>query len=105
MPELPEVQTLVDDLIAAGIPGRGIVRVRLFWTATVATPSGNTFQSRMRGRRINSINRRGKYILLGLDRGDTLIVHLRMTGRFVLADEAAEPDRHVHVVIGLDDGQ
>ncbi len=79
MPELPEVETYVRELEPI-LHGRTVSGVRVRWARTIATPDAATFAERMIGQRFASFNRRGKYMLLGMESGDTLIVHLRMTG-------------------------
>jgi formamidopyrimidine-DNA glycosylase len=105
MPELPEVQTIVNDLIAAGLIGRTITRAKVYWPATIATPSVDRFCRRIRGRTILHIRRRAKLILLELDSGEMLAVHLRMTGRFQWGDAAQPRNKHIHVVLTIDDGR
>jgi formamidopyrimidine-DNA glycosylase len=104
MPELPEVQTIVNDLNAAGLIGRTIIQAEVFWPATIATPSPAIFRGQIRNRIILGIARRGKFILFNLQGGLTLAVHLRMTGRFRIVDAIMPPDRHVHVILMMDDG-
>ena len=63
------------------------------------------FAANVRGRRIESVGRRGKYLLFDLDSGDTLAMHLRMTGQLLWSP--GPPDRalrHVRARFGLDDG-
>jgi len=105
MPELPEVQTLVNDLIAAGLVGRRIIRAGVHWPRTIATSSADRFCSQIRNRAIESIERRAKFILMALSNGLMLIVHLRMTGRFQWGDEGQSPEKHVHVTLSMDDGR
>lgn len=104
MPELPEVQTIVNDLNAAGLIGRTIVQAEVFWPATIATSSSTVFCSQIRDRMIQGIARRGKFVLFKLQAGLTLAVHLRMTGRFQIVDAINRPCRHVHVILRMDDG-
>ena len=66
MPELPEVQTVVDDLIAAGVPGAVITGAKVFWKKTVATHTPADFCKQIRNREIAAIFRRGKYIIFQL---------------------------------------
>lgn len=105
MPELPEVETVVRDLCRAGLAGRAIRAVRLSWPRTVAPLAPAAFARRLRGRTIRSIRRRAKYLVLTLSGGDTLLVHLRMTGRFDFAAAGAPPDRHTRVALQLEDGR
>ncbi len=103
MPELPEVQTMVDDLNRADLIGHHIDRLQVRWPATVSGLTVQQFCKTIKGQRICSIGRRAKYLVIGMSRGDTLIVHLRMTGRFQLAQARQKPSKHIHVIMALDD--
>ena len=104
LPELPEVQTIVDSLITAGIEGRRIQLARVYWPRTIATSKPKSFCQRLKNKRIRSILRRGKFILLHLSDGLHLIIHLRMTGRFDLGpSKLQQQEPHVQVVLVLDD--
>lgn len=105
MPELPEVETVVRDLRAAGVVGRRIARVFVGWPGSVSGFSVSAFRNRLTGRTVQRIDRRGKYIVAELSGGWTLLVHLRMTGQFRLAAAGALRDRHEHVALTLDDGR
>ncbi|MBN1200740.1 MAG: bifunctional DNA-formamidopyrimidine glycosylase/DNA-(apurinic or apyrimidinic site) lyase [Anaerolineae bacterium] len=102
MPELPEVETVVRDL-RAPLVGRTISGVTYDWPRSLVTPDGPIFTGRIAGQPVEAIDRRGKYILIRL-RPDTLIVHLKMTGRlYVVPDEAERyADRWVHFTFQLD---
>jgi formamidopyrimidine-DNA glycosylase len=104
MPELPEVEIFVREL-APELAGRTIVAARVFWPRTVAAPTVEEFPARLAGLRFDLFDRRGKYMLLGLSDGSTLIVHLRMTGKLRMLPGDAPPDKHTHVVLDLDDGR
>ncbi|MBC7226466.1 MAG: bifunctional DNA-formamidopyrimidine glycosylase/DNA-(apurinic or apyrimidinic site) lyase [Thermoflexales bacterium] len=104
MPELPEVETLARELRDILI-GRSIVRVGVCWPRTIAAPDPETFARRLAGRRIQEIRRRGKWLLLGLDGGEWLLVHLRMSGRLAVEGADAPEDIHTRVVFHLDDGR
>lgn len=103
MPELPEVETYVRDLTPM-LRGRQITAAQVFWSRTIAYPSVDEFVEQVVGQRFASFGRRGKYMLFGLESGWTLIVHLRMTGHFVVEPADAVIDKHTHVVLDLDDG-
>lgn len=103
MPELPEVETYVRELEPL-LGGRRILAAEVRWPRTIAGPSPEEFVARIAGQRFVAFGRRAKYMLLGLDGGDTLIVHLRMTGHMVVKDAAEAPDAHTHVLFDLDDG-
>jgi len=98
MPELPEVETVVRS-VAAQLAGRKIVSTS--FTSRFVTPGSRAkLSQRLAGRRIESVTRRGKFILIALDRGN-LTVHLGMTGKLLLEGESGE---HTHGVFTLDDG-
>lgn len=60
---------------------------------------------RAEGRTIWGVGRRGKYLLMELSGGESLLVHLGMTGRLALADPADAPERHLYLALRLDDGR
>ena len=76
MPELPEVETYVRE-IAPHLQGRQVTAARVRWARTIESPDPTTFAERILGPRFAAFSRRGKYMLLGMESGDTLIVHLR----------------------------
>ncbi len=103
MPELPEVQTVVNDMIAAGVQGATITGARVFWPRTIDTHHSYDFCRKISRRQIKAITRRGKYIVFHLVPQDCLVVHLRMTGRFHLQPAGTRRSKHDHVVFRLDD--
>jgi len=103
LPELPEVQTVVNDLIAAGLVGRCIRMARILWPRSVAAPSMARFCRQVKGRTIQAVGRRGKMIVISLSGGLTLLIHLRMTGRLELGEPG--PWTHLRVAFDLDDGR
>jgi formamidopyrimidine-DNA glycosylase len=105
MPELPEVQTIVDGLIAAGLPGCRIDDVTVHWPKTIATSAPDDFVCGLKGRRILRIYRRAKYIIFELSDNLWLLVHLRMTGRLMLIVPVKREDSHLRVLLTLDDGR
>ncbi|MCU1339293.1 MAG: DNA-(apurinic or apyrimidinic site) lyase / Formamidopyrimidine-DNA glycosylase [Bryobacterales bacterium] len=103
MPELPEVETVVRS-VAAHLAGRTIVSSR--FTSRFVTPGSRArLAQRLAGRRIESVKRRGKFIIIALDQG-TLTVHLGMTGKLLLEKLLVdgETTEHTHGVFTLDDG-
>jgi len=105
MPELPEVQTVVDGLRDHGLIGRRIMDVEVRCSAIVAEPSLPAFRRWIRRKRIQGVSRRGKYIVIALSGNAALLIHLRMTGRFRVIGERPGFDRHNHVILRLDDGR
>lgn len=104
MPELPEVETYVREL-APLLRGRQVLDVSVTWPRTIALPTAEEFIAQMVGQRFMDFGRRGKYMLLGLADGLTLIVHLRMTGHLLTVAGDAPITAHTHVVMRLDNGQ
>ena len=104
MPELPEVETYIRDL-EPDLRGRSVTGASVTWPRTIAWPDSEQFVHAIVGATFDRFNRRGKYMLFGLADGRTLVVHLRMTGKFSLVDGDAVADKHVHVVLQLDDGR
>ena len=101
MPELPEVETAVRALRRPLI-GRTITEVRNYWPRHIATPGLPELQRRIHGRSITAINRRAKYLVFSLSDGQTLIIHLKMSGHLAVVDRAEPPDKHAHTIFGLD---
>ena len=97
MPELPEVETIKNEL-APHIIGRGISGVSLIFEGIVRQPSVEEFRSRLIGQKITGIERWGKYLIFGLTSGEALIIHLRMTGSLLLKP----PERFTRAILFLD---
>jgi formamidopyrimidine-DNA glycosylase len=104
VPELPEVETIVVDL-RPHLVGRTIVRAELAFPTIVRHPEPEIFIDSLVGMRIESMGRRGKYILMGLGNGLLLVVHLGMTGQLRLMDAVKPLEKHTHAVFFLDDGR
>ncbi len=100
MPELPEVETFAREL-RPDLVGQRITAVEVRWPAIVATHPPDAFAALLQETRILDVGRRGKYLLFPLNSGETLIVHLRMTGRFFLAP-TPQREKHVHLLMLLD---
>jgi formamidopyrimidine-DNA glycosylase len=105
MPELPEVQTIVNDLNAADLIGVRISGVRVLWSRTVAEPSPKLFCNRMKGRKFSAIRRQGKYLVFETDSEYTMLLHLRMSGRLNLESAGTPRIKHEHVIIKFNDNR
>ena len=109
MPELPEVETIVQDL-RPQLAGRRIESVQLTRDPAVRDrlvryPKATTFIRRLRGRTIRSVERRGKYLVMPLDKdGERLVVHLGMTGHLRVWEPEEAPVKHTHFRALLDSG-
>jgi formamidopyrimidine-DNA glycosylase len=102
MPELPEVEHVVRALRRA-ITGRRIVAAELSLRRIAPGISAKAFNSKLRGARIETVSRRGKYILIELASGHILAVHLRMTGKFICLPNEGTLPPYAHVIFYLDD--
>ena len=111
MPELPEVETVRTGL-ASVLVGRHLTRVEAR-RPDLRFPFPEGFVQRLTGARVEALTRRGKYMLAGLDRRLTLLIHLGMTGRFEIegrsdggagefAMAASADPKHAHVVFETD---
>ncbi len=103
MPELPEVETVKNE-ISPHIIGKHIKQVKLLWEGIVRQPTAAEFKSRVAGRKIKDIVRRGKYLLLHLNGADTLIIHMKMSGSLLLGKSGDEPPKYTRAVIEMEDG-
>ncbi len=110
MPELPEVETVRRGL-APVMTGAAITRVEQRRT-DLRFPFPEQFAERLAGRRVESVGRRAKYLLLDLDDGQVLVLHLGMSGSFRIDgdlpglfhhDRSKDPT-HDHVVFHLSNG-
>lgn len=102
MPELPEVETVRRGLepVMTGqrIAHAGIHREGLRW------PFPDNMAARLEGQRVERLRRRAKYILADLDGGESLIIHLGMSGRMLISDGDALI-KHDHVVLDMENGK
>lgn len=103
MPELPEVETVVRSLRPQLIE-RTIEKAEVRHPDVVHHPGPQDFISRLQGRRIAGLYRRGKYICMELADGQLLAAHLRMTGRLTCGDAGWPLLPHTHFIAYLDDG-
>jgi formamidopyrimidine-DNA glycosylase len=103
MPELPEVETVRRGLQRFAV-GRRVNGVEVGRERTVRRTSREAVIHGLTGTTILAANRRGKYLLLPLDSGDEVMIHLRMSGQVLVATGGSERPNHTHVVLHLDDG-
>jgi len=104
MPELPEVESVrrrLEPAMAQERFERVIVR-----RPDLRTPFPARFRARLTGETALAVQRRAKYLVVPLSSGETLLMHLGMSGSFEVhtRDEEAESDRHDHVVFHMSSG-
>lgn len=102
MPELPEVEHVVRALRRA-VLGRRIIATEIRLSKLIAPTSPSTLNRKVKGSRITGFGRRGKFILIELDSGQVLAVHLRMTGKFMVLTPDDPLPPHAHAIFFLDD--
>jgi len=90
MPELPEVETIKNQLIPH-LTGRTFKSIKIYDTRPLGNLSEKEFSRRLVGQKITGLSRRGKYILIHLSGGSTLVIHLRMTGSLLWNPVDTEP--------------
>jgi formamidopyrimidine-DNA glycosylase len=107
MPELPEVETISSSLRrgvqAVPIGGMQVLDVTSSWPRHFSQPSYRTFKKHIRGRTIQDVRRRGKYLLFPLDER-TMLIHLRMSGDLFMKSTNSPAGRYDHTVFHLEDG-
>lgn len=102
MPELPEVEHVVRAL-RRSVSGSLIVATEVTLPKLVLPLSAAAFARKLKNARITGVTRRGKYILIQLDSAQVLLVHLRMTGQFLVLHSDDQLPPHAHAVFYLDD--
>jgi len=105
MPELPEVESVRRSLEPA-LVGRRITGLEVgAFTGVLGGRDPAYAAAMVTDRRVTAIRRRGKYLLIDLDDGSGIEIHLRMTGHLELTDVTAPAIWFQHLVIHLDSGQ
>ena len=102
MPELPEVELVAKSLNQL-VKGRRIIAAELLRQRLAPDIAPESFAEKLKNSTVNFVHRRGKHILFDLDSAQTLIAHLRMSGRFMLVPLERELPKYTHAVFYLDD--
>ena len=104
MPELPEVETVVNDLRPL-ITGAVITGSRSSWARTLRTHAPDAFDAAVAGHRVLGVSRRAKLLVVELSDGLALTIHLKMTGQLFVVPAGTPVDPYVRLVLALDDGR
>jgi len=101
MPELPEVETIKNEL-SPWVVGQSFTQVTILDTGLVCGGSAEEVRRGLIGQKVESLGRRGKYLIFHLSNGRSLIMHLRMTGVLLLNPRGV--DRYARAVFHLSNG-
>lgn len=104
MPELPEVET-IKQVIEPQIQGLKIINAIIKRPEVTAYPTADIFRKRITGQTFMGMSRRGKFLSMHLDSGDQIVLHLRMTGRLLLAPHDYPKEKHTHIIFQLNNGK
>ncbi|MEE5988642.1 DNA-formamidopyrimidine glycosylase [Ligilactobacillus equi] len=103
MPELPEVETVRRGLRKL-VQGSRITEVEIMYPKMIEGDS-REFATTLRGKVLEGVDRRGKFLLLRFSDGWTVVSHLRMEGKYFVEKKGAPIRKHTHVIFNLDDGR
>lgn len=104
MPELPEVET-IRRVLEPQIKGLTITATAVRRSEVIGHPAAEEFCQALTGQAIDSMARRGKYLIVSLNSGDSFVLHLRMTGCLLLAPADCPEEKHTHIVFRLSSGE
>lgn len=104
MPELPEVET-IKQVIEPQIRGCTIEKAVVRRPDVTAYPAAEVFCERLAGQKIGGMERRGKFLAVGLESGDTVVLHLRMTGCLLVTPAGYPEEKHTHIVWQFNNGR
>ena len=103
MPELPEVETIKRELLAAQLVGKTIMRCIILRNDVIGHPSVKCFARLLRNTTIKSIHRRAKYLIFTLDSDKLLIFHLRLSGSIILRKTSEQNTKFARIVLIISD--
>lgn len=104
MPELPEVETIKNDLREL-VVGARIERAEVLAESLVERPTPEELARRLEGVRIAGARRRAKHLIMELDSGDAAVFQLKIGGQFMLVPPVEEPESNLMLLLYLDGGQ
>ena len=104
VPELPEVETVARDLRGLVLDAE-ISGAAALWPGTLRTHAPETIGPGLSGRRIESVGRRGKQLVIGLSGDAVMTIHLKMTGQLFVVPRATPLDPYIRLVIAFRDGR
>lgn len=102
MPELPEVQTIVDGLKKT-ILGKKIKSIHID-SSRIFSQNPTSFKKGLKGKKIRDIKRRGKFIIINFSQNQSLLIHLGMTGGIFYSRKNHPQKKHDHLIMEFADG-
>ena len=102
MPEKPEVITVAKSLTKRLI-GKHFTSCKVYWENIIQNGSIATFEKGVCHQKIQKITTRGKWIVIQMEKS-SLLIHLRMEGKFFFKEASLPKEKHEHVIFTLDDG-
>lgn len=100
MPEMPEVQCIIDNLIEQNIVGNEIINVSIFMEKLFKNSTSDNFKKLITNESITLIERKGKYLIFHLSNNKVFVIHLRMEGKLFYEKEEFElPTKHILVTL------
>src|SRR5215218_44284 len=102
MPELPEVETVARDLRGL-VVGARITGIRVGWLKTLRSGDPEAFAAAVVGRTITGTSRRAKLVVLDLDDGSAITIHLKMTGQLFVVRAGSMEDPYLRIVLAFED--
>lgn len=103
MPELPEVET-IKRVLEPQLKSLEISDITTNRTDIIAYPSAEIFCEKIRNQTISAMERRGKFLIIVLESGDKIILHLRMTGCLLVTGHDYPQEKHTHIIFHLSNG-
>ncbi|MBA7637241.1 Formamidopyrimidine-DNA glycosylase [subsurface metagenome] len=97
MPELPEVETIIRDL-EKKVKGKKIKEVIIKERKLIKSPPPEKFKKGLQGRKLIAFERRGKFLIISLDSGKKLVIHLKLTGMLIHCPESRPLLNHTRII-------
>jgi len=101
MPEIAEIETIKNDLIASGILGHKIVNIQIYSFSILQKITKQAFVNKLKNKTLLKIRRKGKYFIFDF-KDLYLIIHLNMTGHIFLKDDTYKNQKHDHIIINFE---
>jgi len=102
MPELPEVETIRQDMLKK-VKGKKICKVEVKNEKPIHIPAPSQFVKRLKGKVFRDIFRRGKYLIVQINSTENLIFHLKLTGRLIFSPRGERNPEYTRIIFNFED--